>query len=195
MTREAGVWVDCDMLCIRGFNDLPPYVFGYEVPPGRGVHAGQINNAVLRLPKDSMLLAELLNIFDGDSEHMDPVWMPPYRRAEIKIRRLLGQKIGLAHMQFGATGPFPLTYFARKLGQDDQALGTSVFYPVPYTDAATLLESGSSLDRYIQPETLAVHLWRMALTGRGHQKEPRLPSSDSALGRIAKGLNFEAALL
>lgn len=195
MTREAGVWVDCDMLCVRGFSDLPPYVFGYEVPPGRGPHAGQINNAVLRLPKDSALLNALLNIFNGDTARMDPVWMPPYRRAEIRVRRLLGQKVGLTHMQFGATGPFPLTYFARKLGKDDQALGVSVFYPVPYTEAATLLEAGSSLVPYLQAETLAVHLWRMALTGRGHRTEPRLPSPDSALGQIAKRLDLKVAAL
>lgn len=194
MVREAGIWVDCDMLCVRPFSGLSPYVFGYEVPPGRGPHAGQINNAVLRLPKDSALLEALLGIFDGDSEKVDPVWMPRYRRIEIAFRRMLGQRVGLTHMQFGATGPFPLTYFARKLEKDGEALAATAFYPLPYDDVRSLLSPGSSLERYIHPETLGVHLWRMALTGRSRRPEPQPPSSGSALAGVAERLGVETTL-
>ncbi|HCO54110.1 MAG TPA: hypothetical protein DIT93_03720 [Pelagibacterium sp.] len=194
MVREAGIWVDCDMLCIRPFSGLSSYVFGYEVPPGKQPHAGQINNAVLRLPKDSDLLKALLGIFDGDSEKIDPVWMPWYRRMEIAVRRMLGQRIGLTHMQFGATGPFPLTHFARMLGKDGEAMATTVFYPLPYDEVRTMLDPGSSFERYIHPETLGLHLWRMALTNRSRRPEPQRPFAGSALGEIAGRLGVETDL-
>ncbi|MAN76251.1 MAG: hypothetical protein CML24_03385 [Rhizobiales bacterium] len=193
MARAVGIWVDCDMVCVKPFRDLPPHVFGMEFDPGKGAHAGQINNAVLRLPPDSPLLETLLDLFEDDGRDRDPVWLPWYRRSEVFLRRMMGEKIGLAHMQFGATGPFPLTYFARKLGLDKEALPRTAFYPLPYTQAPRLMTPGTRLDDFTTEGTLGVHLWRMALTERSRLSTPPAPEPGSALADLAKTLSIDVA--
>ena len=180
MARQVGVWVDCDMVCVKPFRDLPPHIFGMEFDPGKGAHAGQINNAVLRLPSTAPFSQLCLNCL----RMMVVVVIrsaPRYRRTEVAIRRMLGEKIGLAHMQFGATGPFPLTYFARQLGLDTHGQPRTVFYPLPYTDAPRLLVQGARWGDFTTEDTLGVHLWRMALTERSRLATPPVPSKAARL--------------
>lgn len=194
MQQNAGIWADCDMICLRPFTGLPDHIFGMEVQAGRGAHGGQINNAVLRIPSESPLLASLIGIFDTDGTQVDPVWLPLYRRLEVLIRRVVGQKVGLSHMQFGATGPFPLTYFARQHGLDRYACSPDVFYPLPYRDARVMLRAGSELGPYLTENTLGVHLWRMALTGRSRQPTPFPPEPGSVLAHLAAELELPIPL-
>lgn len=191
MQRDAGIWVDCDMLCIAPFGSLPDHIFGYEVAPGDGAHGGQINNAVLRLPPNSPLLGRLLTLFEDDGQDRDPVWLPTYRRWEVNIRRWLGQRIGLSHMQFGATGPFPLTFYAKELCLDHLAQDKNVFYPLAYKKAAELIKAGSSLKEYMTSDTLGVHLWRMALTDRSRASVPVHPEKGSALSDLCHSLGID----
>ncbi|RDE08067.1 hypothetical protein [Pelagibacterium lacus] len=184
LAEAKGLWCDCDMICLKPFAGLSDHVFGFEHDPGANGKRGQLNNAVLGLPADSRLLKALLGLFEGESREIDPVWMPWFRRVEVRLRRLAGQRIGLEHMQFGATGPYPLTHFAYALGVIGEARPSEVFYPVGYDDIGKLAEAGTRLEDVLSPQTLGLHVWRMGLTDRGRLSEPPLPQPGSALADL-----------
>ena len=177
MAQERGVWADLDVICLKPMRDLPDYVLGYEKP-------GSVNNAVLRIPAGSPLLEAMLGVFTASERQLLLPYLPPVRRLEVALRRLRGERVPPEDMQFGATGPFPLTYYCRKLGiapiqpQD-------VFYPVPYYRVGTLLERGSRLEDYVTDRTLAIHAWRSQITRRG-RADMREPHPESALACLCR---------
>jgi hypothetical protein len=178
MRREAGIWADCDVLCLKRLADLPDYVFGIEA----GTSA---NNAVFRCPPDSELLQRLLEVFQPGAI---PPGMPWWRRAEVAVRRALGAELPAHEMQFGTTGPWPLNYWVKRLGLERYAQPKPVFYPLDYGTANTLLEAGSTLN--VPAETLAAHLWHSALTGRGRNALPH-PQPGSFFARECERLGIE----
>lgn len=176
LKRGAGLWADCDVLCVRPFAGLGDHVFGVAEDPGwRNLWRAEINNAVLGLPVDSPALAAMLALFDSDTI---PPGVPFWRRAEIGLRKALGQNVPLHHMQFGVTGPAPLTHFLREQGLTGKAQPRDVFYPLGYGRAADLLEPGTGIEAVMTGNTLGVHMWRSALTGRG-SSELRDPARGS----------------
>jgi hypothetical protein len=160
MRREAGIWADCDVLCVKPLAGLPEYVFGIE-------DGTRINNAVFRCPAKSELLSHLLATFEPGAV---PPGMPWWRRAEVMVLRALGAELPAHQMQFGATGPWPLNYWVTTLGLSHYAQAKPVFYALDYGTAYVLLDPGSTLD--VPSETLAVHLWHSALTERGRGTIP-----------------------
>ena len=176
MRREAGLWADCDVYCVRPFDGLGAYVFGWE-------REGSINNAVLRMPADAPLLDDLISVFDTGNRPLFEPHLPFGRRLEVAARRLMGDKVPPSHMQFGATGPFALTHYVKRRGLSGQALASAVFYPVPYAGIPALLEPGSDIKDHVTPETLGVHIWRSQLTRRG-RAELAPPQPGSALAKL-----------
>ena len=178
MRRDAGIWADCDIYCVKPFDGLGEYVFGWE-------RQGSINNAVLRIPANAPLLDDLISVFDTENRPLLEPHLPLGRRLEVAARRLMGDKVPPSHMQFGATGPFALTHFVQKRGLAEKALPSTVFYPVPYTGIPALLEPGSDIANHLKPDTRGVHIWRSQLTRRG-RAELAPPPSGSALDRLCK---------
>lgn len=184
MAAGRGVWADLDMICLRPLANLPDYILGYERP-------GSINGAVLRLPANSPLLAAMLSIFtQADRPLLEP-HLPIGRRLEVAAKRLVGMRVPPEYMQYGATGPFALTYYARKLGVEP-IQPQEVFYPVPYAKVGELMRGGSRLDAFTTPATLAVHVWRSQITDRGRQAMPE-PEADSALALLCQELGISTA--
>lgn len=182
MEHGAGIWVDCDVYCVRPFERLGDYVFGIE-----GLNANRrmtVNNAVFRCPADSELLRVLFRTFEPGAV---PPGMPWFRAIEVRLRRLFGEHLPVEDMQFGATGPWPLNHHLHRLGLFDRAQPKAVFYPIGYYDARRLLAPGLDLADIVRPETLSVHLWHSALTDRG---SGRLlpPEPDSFFAREAARL-------
>lgn len=175
LQQGRGLYADLDVYCVRPFADLPAYVMGYERP-------GSVNNAILAIPSDAPLLDDLLGIFDAGRRLFEP-HLPFGRRLEVAARRLIGDPVPPEHMQFGATGPFALTYYVRKRGLQHLVQPSSVFYPIPYEGIPALMQPGSSIDAAIGPDTLAVHIWRSQLTRRGRADMP-LPQPGSALAEL-----------
>lgn len=182
MRQEAGLWADCDVVALRPFAGLGDYVFGFEIAP-KDSPTGSVNNAVFGCPPDSELLEKLLAIFDPENRDMALPWLPPVRRLEVALRRFIGQHPAPSDIQFGATGPFPLTWYIRELGLMDKVQPTDVFYPAPYTAIPTLMQPGSRVDHYITAQTLGLHIWRSQLTHRGRAALPT-PPPNSALAEL-----------
>lgn len=177
MAAERGIWADLDVICLRPLVNMPDYILGYE-------RAGSINGAVLRLPAGSPLLAAMLSIFTETERPLLEPHLPMGRRLEVAAKRLLGMKVPPEYMQYGATGPFALTYYAQRLGVGP-IQPREVFYPVPYARVGSLMLKTSMLDDYISPATLAVHVWRSQITARGRQGMPE-PEEGSPLALLCR---------
>lgn len=185
MRQAKGLWADCDIYALRPFADLGTYVFGYEIAPSTKAPRGSVNNAVFACPPDSQLLDDLLSVFGPESHTMPMPWLPPLRRYELTLRRLWGQKLAPSDIQFGATGPFPLTYFIAQHSLQQHIHPVDVFYPVPYTKIPDLMQPGSTIAHYTTPNSLAVHIWRSQLTHRG-RTGIAMPPRGSAMASLCE---------
>ena len=187
MRREAGIWVDCDVYCLRPLAGFAPYVFGIEADgTWRNGGRAEVNNAVFRCPADCHLLDGLFGVFAPGAT---PPGMPIWRRLEVAIRRGLGENLPVENMQFGATGPWPLNHYVRALGLQRFVQPRDVFYPLAYERARRVLEPGSSFAEIATGRTLAIHLWHSALTRRGSGDMER-PAPGSALYAAAERLGI-----
>jgi hypothetical protein len=155
--RNLGIWVDCDVYCVRRFAFDGPYVFGWQ-------HRSEINNAVLRLPADSKLVEELIAVFDKKSPILP--WLSPAEQKRWLERKWAGEVFDLTDLPWGSAGPGALTYLARNLGLLTHALPPAVFYPLPAPAVTQLLLPDYDPLRLITPPTRAVHLWNETLRPR-----------------------------
>tara|TARA_R110002124_G_scaffold9547_15_gene49007 strand:+ start:22175 stop:22981 length:807 start_codon:yes stop_codon:yes gene_type:complete len=178
LARGLGVYADLDVYCVRPIEGPPDYLMAYERP-------GSINGAVLHIPPDAPLLADLLSIFTDTDRPLFEPHLPLFRRLEVAARRLLGEKIAPEDMQYGATGPMALTHYMRQRGLEHLVRPSTVLYPIAYEGIPALMQAGSSIDAAITPDTLAVHLWRSQLTRRGRADMP-LPEPGSALWTLCE---------
>lgn len=178
-----GVYADLDIYCVQPIEGPPDYLFAWERP-------GSVNGAVLHIPADAPLLDDLIAIFEKTERPLFEPHLPPLRRFEVAIRRLVGERVTPEHMQYGATGPMALTHYVARHGLTGMVRPSATFYPVPYEGIPALMKAGSSLEGAIGPETLGVHLWRSQLTDRGRAGLP-LPEAGSALASLcaAEGLD------
>ncbi|GLQ11311.1 hypothetical protein GCM10007913_32430 [Devosia yakushimensis] len=176
LRQGRGVYADLDVYCVRPIEGPPDYLMAYERP-------GSVNGAVLHIPADAPLLDDLLAIFTDTRRPLLEPHLPPLRRLEVAARRMFGEKIAPEDMQYGATGPFALTYYVRRRGLQQLVRSSEVLYPIPYEGIPELMQAGSSIDKAITPETLAVHIWRSQLTRRGRADMP-LPAPGSALAEL-----------
>lgn len=176
LRQGLGVYADLDVYCMRPIEGPPGYLFAWERP-------GSVNGAVLHLPSDAPLLADLMTIFETVKRPLFEPHLPPLRRFEVAIRRLVGESVTPEHMQYGATGPMALTHYVQKHGLTDMLRPAATFYPVPYEGIPGLMKAGSSFQSALRPETLGIHLWRSQLTDRGRAGLP-LPEAGSALADL-----------
>ena len=183
LKARRGIWADLDVYCLKPIANPPDYLMGYE-------REGSVNGAVLLLPADSELLDRLLGIFTETRRRLLEPHLPVGRRLEVAARRLLGQKVPPEYMQYGATGPFALTHYARVLGLSGEVQAREVFYPVRYEQIPRLMQAGSRLEEFVTDATLAVHIWRSQITNRGRMGMPA-PEADSALAVVCEEMGVE----
>ena len=170
-----GVYVDCDLYCVRPIEDAD-YIFGWC--DGRSV-----NSAVLKLPTDCPILAELCNLKDG----FIPPWSRGREKQQLRLRRLLRRPLSIEKLKWGSIGPKALTWYARQHGLISKAAPIDVFYPVAMSHIALLTDPGISIDDLITPRTNTVHLWNTLFVKQGSSLpsylEDRVPPT-SPLGQI-----------
>ncbi|MBE0578550.1 hypothetical protein [Devosia sp.] len=178
LRQARGVYADLDVYCVRPIAGPPDYLMAYERP-------GSVNGAILHIPANAPLLDDLLGIFTHTEPRLFEPHLPPLRRIEVALRRMMGERVPAQDMQYGATGPMALTYHMRRRKLTGHVLPSEIFYPIPYEDIPALMQPGSSVDLAIGPNTLAIHLWRSQLTRRGRADMP-LPPPGSAMAELCR---------
>ncbi|WP_419906694.1 hypothetical protein [Hoeflea sp.] len=148
--REGmGIYVDCDVYCLRPFPD-EPYLFGWE---GNNL----VGSAVLNMPADCELLTSMLEA--AENPRFIPPWYSRHLRRKLIMKRMLGRRITLSELEWGAIGPELLTYHLRRLGLDNLARPADSFYPLHATQKSLLNDPELSLSDLITSRSLALHLW------------------------------------
>ncbi len=115
------IWVDLDALCLKPFDFTSPYVFGRS-------QSGTYPNGVLRLPKTSATLTQMLKFVT--SPNPTQPWRGPklHRRNQQRITQ--GDRWGIEALPWGCSGPKAFGHFLRETGEDAYALPADTFYPL-----------------------------------------------------------------
>lgn len=153
-------WVDFDVVALRPFPDEIDYLFGYE-------SALEVNNAVLRLPMNSVALESLSRL--GVDTRGYPPCLKGFRRLRY-MAKSFGMGLHISDWPWGSTGPRAVTHYLNQTGEISHALPIEAFYPITFQQAGRFAEPGDLSFESFTTETYAVHLWGKAL--RQHiQKE------------------------
>jgi hypothetical protein len=139
MARENLCWVDADMLALRPGGLDEALIWGRQAEAkGKAL----INNAVLRLPRDSAVLADML----------------------AQARAAEGREIG-----WGAIGPYLLTEIAEARGAYASAATPERFYPIAPDEFWRLFDPASR-DAAVAATARSemAHLWSELLRRTGY---------------------------
>ena len=153
IARNPGlIWVDTDVYCHRPLAYDSDFVMGYELP---GV--ARVNNAVLGVPADSAVLAEMLD-FVSDRFAIPP-FVKPALRDEYAAARDAGAPVHVSRQPWGVWGPMMLTHFVAKHALQHEVQPLDAFYPVAFPQRTRFLKDEKAAARLITPRTTALHLW------------------------------------
>ncbi len=148
MRNTDHTWVDLDMIALQPFEFPGDRIYGYEKPD-------QVNCAVLRLPKDSPVLADLSRL-TADTRGVAP-HIQGLRRMKYWVKTL-GRGVPIDRWPWGSTGPRALTAFLRQHDELKYALPLEVLYPILTADCRRFVTPGDLTDASFGPNTRAVHL-------------------------------------
>lgn len=170
LRRGKGIWIDCDMYCVRPVAGDSAHVYGWESDTS-------INCAILGLPPGLPLLDRLADIFENPSPSWP--WIGLKDRLALEARANAGETLTVGDLPWGATGPAALTYYLRDAGLAGHAAPRPVYYPLSWEQAPLLARTGYDVARVITPQTRTIHLWHSSLEYR----VPRIERG-SALDRL-----------
>ena len=163
LSRGIGTWLDTDVYLISRLDLESPHLFGEQ-------GAGVLNNAVLRLPRNSPLLTQLLEPF---RRRMIPRWLPWRVYLPLRIREVLTGDADLTRLPWGTTSPHALTAIVRAAGLGHLAEPPERFYPVPGQEAEWILRPDRRLEDVVHEGTVAIHLWNECIKGFKNEPAPR----------------------
>jgi hypothetical protein len=147
--HDAGIWMDTDNYCLKPLDFEDEYLFGRQA-------TGSIAIGVLRLPKNSPVLENLLALFHAGAI---PVWGPTPAQKLARDALDRGEPVPWETMRWGLTGPRALTYYLEQSALAHLAKPPSVFYPADFTEAEWIIDPTRSLSEFIREDTAALHLW------------------------------------
>lgn len=146
------IWVDTDVYCHRPMEYDDDHVMGFELP-GKA----RVNNAVLGLPADSALLADML-AFTADRFSIAP-FLKPALQEDYRAARARGEPVHVSQQPWGVWGPMMVTHFVHAHGLADKVQPLEAFYPVTFPDRLKFLRPERAAAARITDRTTALHLW------------------------------------
>lgn len=182
LKRRDCVWVDCDVYCVRPIDYPTDHLFGYQ--DERTIAIG-----VLKLPPDSPVLQDLLNLFEG--RPVRPRWITPADWFRSRIKAALYHVPWVAAAPWSSTGPQALTSLLEEYGVTGRAQPREAFYPVSWQRFEMLARSGTDVAGEVRSETRTIHLWNEFVRNR-----KTMPEHSSFLDLVAReGLGGPPALV
>jgi hypothetical protein len=146
------IWVDTDVYCHRPMDYDSDYVLGYELP---GEH--RVNNAVLGLPAESEILAQMLE-FTSDRYAIAP-FLPRKRQEMMRKQAQKGKPVHVSQQPWGVWGPMMVTHYVHALRLEGHVQPLNAFYPITFPERFKFLRRAELAEGLITPDTTALHLW------------------------------------
>jgi hypothetical protein len=143
------IWVDTDVYCHRPMDYDSDIVLGFELP---GSH--RVNNAVLGLPADSAILADML-AFTADRFSIAP-FLKPALQAEYRAAAKAGSPVHVSAAALGRLGPDDGDAFRACARAGDQVQPLDAFTLSPSPTARNSCVAGGGR-RDADPHTTALH--------------------------------------
>ncbi len=163
MARDAGLWLDADVLLLRPIEiDLAKPYFAWERPR-------QLGNSVLYLPAGDAIVAAFAALMRQDE--LTPDWLALRHRLTFALRKLRGGSNRLSDVRVAIYGPAALTALARRTSELDYALPKKSFYAV-HAEPKLFFEPLDFSALIGDPGVIGLHI---SPKGRGNQKP--LPGS------------------
>jgi hypothetical protein len=163
MARNAGLWLDADVLLLKPVKIDPakPY-FAWERPR-------QLGNSVLYLPAGDPIVAAFEKLML--QQELTPDWLALRHRLTFALRRLRGGSSRLSDIRVAIFGPAALTALARRAGELHYALPRKSFYAV-HAEPKRFFEKTDFSALIGDPDIIGLHV---SPKGRGNQ--PPVPGS------------------
>jgi hypothetical protein len=122
MARNAGLWLDADVLLLKPVQIDPakPF-FAWERPR-------QLGNSVLYLPPGDSIVAAFEDLMRQDE--LTPDWLALRHRLTFMLRKMRGGSHRLSDIRVAIYGPAALTALARRASELHHALPKKSFYSV-----------------------------------------------------------------
>lgn len=181
------IWVDTDVYCHRPMDYDSDYVLGFELPGST-----RVNNAVLGLPADSAVLADML-AFTADRFAIPP-FVKKSLQEDYAAAAAAGRPVHVSQQPWGVWGPLMVTHFIHKHGLADQVQPMDAFYPVPFPDRTRFLRRRAVVEGALTRHTTALHVWASNKRELGLRHDG-LPPKGSYLAYLVEkhGIRPEAA--
>lgn len=170
LRKGLGLYVDCDCYCLQPIEDADR-IYGFESET-------LIVNAVLKLPRECPVLAELARIKDGSA--FIPNWMSSRTKRYYRFRAALGKPVKIHDMPWGTTGPHALTWHLKQQRLDRYAVPIDVFYPVHYNQVPLLVDPELTIEELTTKRTRLLHLSNEMIKNIDLSQVPKI----SPLGKI-----------
>lgn len=149
ISQKDVVWIDTDAYCVKPFPDDLFYIFGTEAPEKiLSSHAGNLNNGVLGLPRDSKAL-HFLRQFSlktlGQIDEVDP-----------EVQAYIDGGTGHAILKYG---PRAVTHFLGLTGELKYQLEPHALYPVHFNLSDCIWDPLVDVEDRFMEDTLSLHIW------------------------------------
>ena len=158
MARNAGLWLDADVLLLKAVETDPaqPY-FAWERPR-------QLCNSVLYLPPHHPVVAAFEDLMRQDE--LTPDWLALRHRLTFMLRKIRGGSHRLSDIRVAIYGPAALTALARRAGELQHALPKKSFYAV-HAEPKLFFERSDFSALIADPEIIGLHI---SPKGRGDER-------------------------
>lgn len=148
------IWADTDAFCVQPWDIRGKHFHGWisDKTP-------QVNNGVLRLPKTSKTLKEMLK-FTSDEVPIPP-WYSEEKQTELAALKDKGDGVHVSLLPWGVWGPDALTWFLNTTGEIKHSREGHVIYPIPFKIAGSVLNPNriQHTRARIKEDTLSIHFW------------------------------------
>ncbi len=181
------IWVDTDVYCHRPMDYEGDYVMGFELPGET-----RVNNAVLGLPADSAILADIITFMED--RFAIPEFVKPSLRDDYAAAKAAGTPVHVSQQPWGVWGPMMITHFVAKHGLLDQVQPLEAFYPIPFPERTRMIRKAKKVEARLTEATTALHLWASNKREMG-RRFGGLPPAGSFLEALVEkhGVHPEAA--
>ncbi|HHI69991.1 MAG TPA: class I SAM-dependent methyltransferase [Rhodobacteraceae bacterium] len=179
------IWADTDAFCCQPWDIKRGKHFHGWISDKKPI----VNNGVLRLPKTSKTLKNMLK-FTSD-EYPIPPWYSAEKQQKLQELKEGGNGVHVSLLPWGVWGPDALTWFLKATGEIEHSRPGHVIYPVPFSIAGVMLNPNrfNKAKNLIRDDTLSIHFWGRRFRNIA-AKYDGIPHKDSYVAMLCKRHNI-----